>query len=113
MLDLEDARRQQVGGIVFFHRHRRLHDDRSGVELAGDEVHGGAGDLDAVLERLTRASTPGNAGSSDGCTFSMRSPKASRKVRPSSRMKPARQTSDTSRARSSRDERRLERLAGR
>ena len=34
------------------HRHAGLHDDRAGVELAGDEVHGRAGDLHAVPERL-------------------------------------------------------------
>ena len=31
---------------------QRLHDDRAGIELAGDEVHGRAGDLHAVRERL-------------------------------------------------------------
>ena len=31
---------------------QRLHDDRTRIELAGDEVHGRAGDLHAVLERL-------------------------------------------------------------
>ena len=33
-------------------RHAGLHDDRAGIELAGDEVHGRSGDLHAVPERL-------------------------------------------------------------
>ena len=32
--------------------HARLHDDRAGIELAGDEVHGRPGDLHAMPERL-------------------------------------------------------------
>ena len=47
------------------------------------------------------ACNPGNAGRSDGCTFRMRSGNASTKPGPSRRMKPARQTSVTSRFRSS------------
>ena len=41
------------------------------------------------------ASTPGNAGSSEGCTLRMAFGNASRSGAPTSRMKPARQTSET------------------
>ena len=49
-----------------------LRDDRPGVDAAVvlDEVHRHAEDLDAVVERLLRSpGCPGNAGSSDGWTF--------------------------------------------
>ena len=38
--------------VVVAHRHRGLQHDRTAVELRGDQVHGGAGDPDAVLECL-------------------------------------------------------------
>ena len=40
------------------HGHARLQDHRSGVHALVDEVHGGAGDLDAVLERLALGGEP-------------------------------------------------------
>ena len=43
---------ERVDRVVLEHRHRRLQDDRTVVELACHEVHGRAGDADAVLERL-------------------------------------------------------------
>ena len=43
---------QRLGRVVVAHRHRGLQHDRTGVELAGHEMDGRAGDLHAVLERL-------------------------------------------------------------
>ena len=82
-------------------------DDRAAVELAGHEVHGRAADPHAVLERLRCASTPGNAGSSDGWTLRMACGNASSSRGPISRMKPARQTSETLRANGAPRERRV------
>ena len=66
----QDARRERLGRVVWKHRHGRLPHDRPGVELRRHEVHGAAGHLHAVGQRLAGASTPGKAGSSDGWTFS-------------------------------------------
>ena len=38
--------------VVVAHRHGGLQHDGTAVELRGDQVHGCARDLDAVLERL-------------------------------------------------------------
>jgi hypothetical protein len=48
----QDSRRQRLRGVIVEHRHRALHDDRSGIELAGDQMHGGAADLHAVGDGL-------------------------------------------------------------
>ena len=39
----EDPRRQRLDRVVVEHRHRRLQDDRAGVEIAVDEMDGRAG----------------------------------------------------------------------
>ena len=50
MLHGVDALREAVVGVVVEHRHGPLGDDGAGVETFVDEVHGHAGDLDAVAQ---------------------------------------------------------------
>src|SRR5688572_14031729 len=50
---LEDARRQRVTRIVVEDGHGPLKHNRSGIKLAGDEMHGHSAHSDAMLERLT------------------------------------------------------------
>jgi len=52
MLLAEDARRQRLGGVVIAHWHGSLDDDGTAIELRRDEMHGHAGDLHAILDRL-------------------------------------------------------------
>ena len=52
MLFDQDARGQRLGRVVVAHGHRGLQHDGAAVELGGHQVHGRAGDLHAVLERL-------------------------------------------------------------
>ena len=66
MLLLEDPRRERLRRVVVIHRNGGLQDDRTAVELAGDEVHRRAGDRRAIVQAWRCASTPGNAGRSDG-----------------------------------------------
>ena len=50
MLLGQNARCKRVGVVPRHHRHGGLADDRPGVHLRRDEVHGAAGDLDACLD---------------------------------------------------------------
>ena len=68
----QDPRCQRLGRVIVLHRYGGLRDDRPGIELAVDEMHGRAAHLDAVSERLRCASTPGNDGRSDGWILRMR-----------------------------------------
>ena len=43
---------KRVDGVVVQHRHGRLQDDRTTIELGRDQMHGGAADPHTVLERL-------------------------------------------------------------
>ena len=52
MLLFQNAGRKRLHRVVIQHRHRRLHDDRAGVQVLIHEMHRAAGDLDAVFERL-------------------------------------------------------------
>ena len=51
-LDRFDAFVQRLLRVVVEHRHGRLGQDRSVVDLDGDEMHGASGDLHAVNERV-------------------------------------------------------------
>ena len=52
MLLDEDAGCQGIDGVVLFHRNCALKDDRTSIELAGDEVNRDAADLHTIGERL-------------------------------------------------------------
>ena len=52
MLLFQDACGESRGVVVFTHLDDALDDDRAGVEVLVDEVHGAAGDFHAVGERL-------------------------------------------------------------
>lgn len=49
----QNARRHGSLGVVVEHWDRPLHDDRSAIQLLGDEVHSGTGNLHAMLQRLS------------------------------------------------------------
>src|SRR5688572_18245918 len=49
---LQDACRQRAGCIGVEHGHGPLQDNRAGIEVAGNEMHGHAAHFDSVLERL-------------------------------------------------------------
>ena len=53
MLFLENARRQGRFGVVIENSNRPLNHDRSIIQFGSDEVHTGAGDLHAMIQRLT------------------------------------------------------------
>src|SRR5579883_2980816 len=55
----QDARRERFDRVVVFDRNRALQDDRAGVEVLIYKVHGAAGDLDAVFQRLLLGVEPG------------------------------------------------------
>src|SRR4051812_39135496 len=55
----QDSRRQPIDRVVVAHRHGGLEHDWSAIEFAGDDMHGHARDLDAVIECLTLSIDPG------------------------------------------------------
>ena len=52
MLDLEDPRREGLGGIVLQHRHRLLKHDRAGIEVLVHKMNSGAALGGAVVQGL-------------------------------------------------------------
>ena len=54
--------RERFHRVVVQHRHRRLNQDRAGVQILVHEMHGAAGDLDAVLQRLVLRVEAGKGG---------------------------------------------------
>jgi len=52
MLLFEDSRRQRLDRIIFHHLYYSLRHDRSVVELFIDYMHGAAGELHAMRDRL-------------------------------------------------------------
>jgi len=66
MLLGQDAGGQRLLGVVGRHRHRRLQHDRPAVHTLVREVHGGAGDLHAVLEGLALGVQAGKRGQERG-----------------------------------------------
>ncbi len=89
-------------------------DDRAAIELRGHEMHGRAADAHAVLERLPLRveARKRRAAATGGCS-ECDSGNASSSGAPTSRMKPARQTSPTSRSCSEPDDQRDRRRRGR
>ena len=63
----QDAGGQRFLRVVGLYRHAGLQDDRPGIDRAiVDEVHGGAGDLRAVIQRLALGVEPRERGQERG-----------------------------------------------
>ena len=84
---------ERLGGVARLDRDGRLHDDWAGVELRRHEVHGHAGDVDAVLERLPLRVDARKRRQQRRVNVEDRAAETRRRTSgPSSRMNPARQT---------------------
>src|SRR5205814_981991 len=68
----EDAGGEALLVVAVLDRHGRLGDDRAGVDALVDEVHGAAGELDAVLEGSAPPRRPARHASRIATTFEPR-----------------------------------------
>jgi hypothetical protein len=80
VLDRLDASVERLGRVVRTHGDALLREDRPAVDAFVDQVDGRAGLCDAGRELLLDGVRTGNAGSSEGCTFTTASGKRSRKA---------------------------------
>ena len=114
VLDGEDARRERLRRVVVEHRRPPAAATIGPASSSGVTKCTVAPLTFTPWSRACRcASTPGNAGSSDGWMLRTRRGNASQNSGPSRRMNPARHTSPTPRARSALDERAVVRVARR
>ena len=66
VLDRKDALRQRLHRVAITDRNRFLQNDRSGIELRGDEMDGRAGKYAAPCAGPGAEPVPGKAGNSEG-----------------------------------------------
>ena len=93
VLDLKHARGERRLGVAVMHRHRALRDDRAGIHLRHDEMHGRAVLLHAGCERARVGVEALEGRQQRGMDVEQPSVPAATNQGVSSRMKPARQTS--------------------
>ena len=72
MLLLQNARRKRLHRIFFLNPDRLLQNNDAVIDRLIHEMNGTSSDLAPYSNACFCASRPGNAGSSDGCTFRIR-----------------------------------------